>query len=81
MNIATATTHIEPLEGTDRQKSRAYSPAIITAGGKIVWLAGHTAIEDVTGRSIVRDFETQTRNVSSELDARSLVREEASSIS
>jgi len=30
----------EYLEGNERQKSRAYSPAVITEGGRIVWLAG-----------------------------------------
>jgi 2-iminobutanoate/2-iminopropanoate deaminase len=71
MNIAAA--HIEHMEGTDRQKSRAYSPAVITAGGKIVWLAGHTAIEDAAGRSIAHDFEAQTRTCF-ELIGRTLAR-------
>jgi hypothetical protein len=31
------------MEKSDFQKSRAYSPGVITQGGKIVWLAGHTA--------------------------------------
>jgi 2-iminobutanoate/2-iminopropanoate deaminase len=73
MNSVAATTHFEHLEGTDLHKSRAYSPAIITAGGKIVWLAGQTAIEDVTGRSIVHDFEAQTRTCF-ELIGRTLAR-------
>ena len=71
MNIAAA--HIEHMEGTDLQKSRAYSPAVITAGGKIVWLAGHTAIEDAAGRSIAHDFEEQTRTCF-ELIGRTLAR-------
>jgi 2-iminobutanoate/2-iminopropanoate deaminase len=66
-------THIEHLEGTALHKSRAYSPAIITAGGKIVWLAGQTAIEDVTRRSIAHDFEAQTRTCF-ELIGRTLAR-------
>ena len=61
MNVAATTTHVEHLEGTDLQKSRSYSPAIITMGGKIVWLAGQTATEDVNGRPIGHDFEAQTR--------------------
>ena len=61
MNVAATTTHVEHLEGTDLQKSRSYSPAIITVGGKIVWLAGQTALEDLNGRSIEHDFERQTR--------------------
>ena len=60
MNVA-ATMHVEHLEGTDLQKSRSYSPAIITIGGKVVWLAGQTATEDLGGRSIEHDFEAQAR--------------------
>jgi len=49
------------LEGTDFQKSRAFSPAIVTQGGKIVWLAGQTAVTDLDGKSIVHDFEAQAQ--------------------
>ena len=49
------------LEGSDFQKSRAYSPAIVTQGGKTVWLAGQTTLVDLDGNSIAHDFETQTR--------------------
>ena len=34
------------LEGTDQQKNRAYSPAVITEGGRTVWLA----VADASGR-------------------------------
>ena len=61
MNVATTMGHIEHLEGTEVQKSRSYSPAIITIGGKVVWLAGQTATEDLAGRSIEHDFEAQAR--------------------
>jgi len=49
------------LEGTNFQKSRAFSPAIVTQGGKIVWLAGQTAVTDLDGKSIVHDIEAQAR--------------------
>lgn len=49
------------LEGSDFQKSRAYSPAIVTQGGKTVWLAGQTTLVDLGGNSIAHDFEAQTR--------------------
>jgi 2-iminobutanoate/2-iminopropanoate deaminase len=49
------------LEGTDFQKSRAFSPGIVTQGGKIVWLAGQTALTDLDGKSIAHDFEAQAR--------------------
>src|SRR5258705_3281554 len=51
----------EYLEGNERQKSRAYSPAVITEGGRIVWLAGQTGGN--TG-----DFETQAREAFRQLD-------------
>jgi hypothetical protein len=30
----------EFIEGNERTKSRAYSPAVIAGGGRIVWVAG-----------------------------------------
>ncbi len=43
------------------QRSRAYSPAVITEGGRIVWLAGHLAPEDADGNSLAGDFDAQVR--------------------
>ena len=57
----TAERTVIHLEGTDFQKSRAFSPAIVTQGGKIVWLAGQTTLTDLDGKSIVHDFEAQAR--------------------
>jgi 2-iminobutanoate/2-iminopropanoate deaminase len=51
------------LEGTDTQKSRAYSPAVITEGGRIVWMAGQTATVDGDGKDISGNFEAQTHRV------------------
>jgi 2-iminobutanoate/2-iminopropanoate deaminase len=51
------------LEGTEQQKSRAYSPAVITEGGRIVWMAGQTATTDKDGKDIAGNFEAQTRRV------------------
>ena len=53
----------EYLEGTEQQKSRAYSPAVITEGGRIVWLAGQTALADKDGQDIAGNFEAQARRV------------------
>ena len=50
----TADRTVTHLEGTDFQKSRAFSPAIVTQGGKIVFT-------DLDGKSIVHDFEAQAR--------------------
>ena len=51
------------LEGTDAQKTRAYSPAVVTEGGRVVWLAGQTATVDGDGKDISGNFEAQTHRV------------------
>ena len=56
------------LEGTDAQKSRAYSPAVVTDGGRIVWLAGQTATVDGDGKDISGNFEAQTHRVFALID-------------
>jgi enamine deaminase RidA (YjgF/YER057c/UK114 family) len=58
----------EYLQGTDAQRSRAYSPAVITEGGRIVWLAGQTATLDGDGKDISGNFEAQTRRVFALMD-------------
>ena len=47
----------------ERAQSRAYSQAVITEGGRIVWLAGQVAIEDANGKSLAGDFDGQVREV------------------
>ena len=54
---------VQHLEGTDFQKSRSFSPAVITEGGKMVWLAGQTTLTDLDGRDISGRFEEQTRTI------------------
>jgi enamine deaminase RidA (YjgF/YER057c/UK114 family) len=51
------------LEPSERQKARAFSPAVVTSGGRIVWMAGQTATVDADGRDISGDFEAQTHRV------------------
>ena len=58
----------EYLEKTDFQKSRAFSPAVITQGGKTVWLAGQTATKDEQGNDISGNFEAQVRTLFSLID-------------
>ena len=54
---------VQHLEGTDFQKSRSFSPAVITEGGRVVWLAGQTTVTDLQGRDIAGNFEQQTRTI------------------
>src|SRR3984893_5280921 len=42
-------------------QARAYSQAVITEGGRTIWLAGQVAIEDFSGRSLAADFGGQGR--------------------
>ena len=53
---------------SEYQRSRSYSPAVITKGGKTVWLAGHLAWEDENGNSLANDFDSQARCVFRKLD-------------
>ena len=43
------------------QRNRAFSPAVVTEGGKIVWIAGHTGQKTDDGKSLAGDFDAQTR--------------------
>jgi enamine deaminase RidA (YjgF/YER057c/UK114 family) len=56
------------LEPSERQRARAYSPAVVTEGGRTVWLAGQTATVDADGRDISGDFEAQARRVFALMD-------------
>ena len=48
-------------------QARAYSQAVISEGGKVVWLAGQTTAEDASGKSLAGDFNGQVREVFSRL--------------
>ena len=50
------------IEGT-WQKQRAFSPAVITRGGAVVWVAGHGIHRDKDGRSLAGDFDAVERLV------------------
>ncbi len=45
----------------DQAQTRAYSPAVITEGGRVIWLAGQTGGEDANGRSLTGDFDGPSR--------------------
>ena len=53
----------EYLEKNDLQKSRAFSPAVITQGGRVVWMAGQTTLSDENGNNIAGNFEAQARTI------------------
>jgi 2-iminobutanoate/2-iminopropanoate deaminase len=57
----------EYVAGTERTKSRAYSPAVITEGGRVIWLAGQTGFRDDQGRDVI-GFEAQARQAFHTID-------------
>jgi 2-iminobutanoate/2-iminopropanoate deaminase len=57
----------EHLKG-DQPQRRGYSEAVITEGGKTVWLAGQIATVDDNGKSLAGDFDGQARQLFKNLD-------------
>jgi enamine deaminase RidA (YjgF/YER057c/UK114 family) len=47
----------------ERPQQRGYSLAVITEGGKTVWLGGQIATVDDAGKSLAGDFEGQVRQI------------------
>ena len=47
----------------ERAQARAYSQAVASDGGKVIWLAGQTAAEDASGNSLAGNFDGQVREV------------------
>jgi enamine deaminase RidA (YjgF/YER057c/UK114 family) len=66
--LAGAARAAEFIEGNERTKARAYSPAVITEGGRIVWLAGMGGTTAADGTPIT-DFAAQTRRAFQNIDA------------
>jgi 2-iminobutanoate/2-iminopropanoate deaminase len=59
----------EYMEKTPFQLSRAFSPGVITDGGKMVWVAGQTATRDKDDKDIAGNFEAQVNQVFYQIDS------------
>jgi 2-iminobutanoate/2-iminopropanoate deaminase len=57
------TLHAQTYVKGERPQQRGYSLAVITEGGRTVWLGGQIAVVDDAGRSLAGDFEGQVRQV------------------
>jgi 2-iminobutanoate/2-iminopropanoate deaminase len=55
--------HAQKYVKGERPQQRGYSLAVITDGGKTVWLGGQLATVDDTGKSLAGDFDGQVRQV------------------
>ena len=63
------TLHAQVYIKGERPQQRGYSQAVVTEGGKTVWLAGQIATTDDSGKSLAGDFEGQARQVFKLLNA------------
>ena len=52
----------------ERPQQRGYSEAVITEGGRTVWLAGQIATVDDAGKSLAGDLDGQVRQLFKNLD-------------
>jgi len=68
VSLPCAAMAAEYMEKTPFQLSRAFSPGVVTEGGKIVWVAGQTATRDNQGGDIANNFEAQVKQVFSQID-------------
>jgi len=65
MTLSTAANRI--FVKREAAQARAYSQAVITQGGRAVWLAGQVVAADASGKSLAGDFDAQVREVFSRL--------------
>ena len=66
--LAQPVTSAEYMTGTPQTAARSYSPAVITDGGRVVWLAGQTGFRDEQGNNVV-GFDAQARQAFRGIDA------------
>jgi len=57
------------LKGPDAVQARAYSPGVVTTGGRVVWLAGQTSLRSLDDRPLAADFEGQVRDIFARMGA------------
>ena len=67
--MLTSVWSAEYMDKTPFQLSRAFSPGVITQGGKIVWVAGQTSTVDNNGKDISNNFEAQVKQDFAQIDA------------
>ncbi|MGO1068913.1 RidA family protein [Lysobacter sp. CA199] len=56
------------VELSDYQKQWGFSPLVVTKGGEIIWLGGHTTTTDENGKDISYDFKAQVRQIFKNID-------------
>lgn len=56
------------IQGTEEERW-GYSPAVVTDGGRVVWVAGHASAWDEDGNSLEGDFGAQARQTFKDIGA------------
>jgi 2-iminobutanoate/2-iminopropanoate deaminase len=59
---------VQYMPGTKFLEDRGSSPAVVSSGGKIVWLSGVSALVDSKGKSLAGDFDGQAEEVFARID-------------
>ncbi len=60
---------MEHMAANDFQRKYAFSPAVITEGGRTVWMSGQTALRDGAGNDLSGQLEAQARTIFDQIDA------------
>ena len=60
---------VKHLEKDSLAAKYSFSPAVVTEGGRTVWLSGQLALRDAAGADIAGQFEPQVRAIFAEIDA------------
>lgn len=60
--------HAREYMRSDFSGQRGFSDAVVTEGGRIVWLAGQVAVQDEEGKSLAGDLQGQARAIFRSMD-------------
>ncbi len=60
--------HSKDYLKSDFAQPRGYSDAVVTEGGKTVWVAGHAALRDEQGKPLTGDVKEQARVIFRSMD-------------
>ena len=66
---AAAQTPAKSFVKRESAERSGYSQAVVTQGGRTIWLAGHTGAVDASGKSLAGDFDAQVRAVFANIEA------------
>ncbi len=61
--------HAKEYLKTDLAQTWGISPAVVTEGGKTVWMSGQVGVKDEDGNSLAGNFEGQARAIFKSIDA------------